>query len=162
MPQVVAVTETDFREFQLPIPGIWRKIVASEATPGLAANARDKTFPARTHVIGIIDPIAKPQVVYLKGDLLKQGLIKNEDLDIFLVAINNTVLGFKNTLGDRSLNIRLTPDKTLSDGTNKTTWDLRGKQIQGQISADLVPIALSDEYWFSWKHFHPDSHLIRV
>jgi hypothetical protein len=46
IPQVVKVTGKDFREFQLPIPGVWRKIVASEATPGLAAKDRDKTFPA--------------------------------------------------------------------------------------------------------------------
>ena len=38
IPQVVKVTGKDFREFQLPIPRLWRKIVASEATPGLAAN----------------------------------------------------------------------------------------------------------------------------
>lgn len=42
-----------------------------------------------------------------------------------------------------------------------TVWNIRGKHIKGEIRADLVPIALSDEYWFSWKKFHPDSKLIR-
>lgn len=162
IPQVVKVTEKDFREFQLPIPGIWRKIVVSEATPGLAAKDRDKTFPARTHVVGIIDPIAQPQVVYLKKELMKGGVTKNEELDVFLVAINNTVLGFKNSLDGRSLNITLNPDKTLSDVSSGTVWNIRGKHIRGKISSDLVSIALSDEYWFSWKKFHPDSKLIRV
>jgi hypothetical protein len=162
IPQVVKVTEKDFREFQLPIPGVWRKIVASEATPGLPAKDRDKTFPARTHVVGVIDQIAKPQVVYLKEELMKRGVIKNEELDVFLVAVNNTVLGFKNSLNGRSLNITLNPDKTLTDVSSGTVWNIRGKRIKGKIRSDLVSIALSDEYWFSWKKFHPGSKLIRV
>jgi hypothetical protein len=162
IPQVVQVTQKDFREFQLPIPGVWRKIVASEATPGLAAKDRDKTFPARTPVIGVIDPIAKPQVVYLKEELMRRGLTKNEELDVFLVGVNNTVLGFKNSLNGKSLNITLKPDKTLSDVSSGTVWDIRGKHIRGEIRSDLVSIALSDEYWFSWKKFHPGSKLIRA
>jgi hypothetical protein len=27
---------------------------------------------------------------------------------------------------------------------------------------DLTPRALSDEHWFSWKRFHPDTRLIRL
>jgi hypothetical protein len=136
--------------------------VASEATPGLAAKDRDKTFPARTHVVGIIDQVAKPQVVYLKEELMKRGVTKNEELDVFLVAVNNTVLGFNNSLHGRSLNITLNPDKTLSDVSSGTVWNIRGKHIKGEIRSNLEPIALSDEYWFSWKKFHPDSKLIRV
>lgn len=162
IPQVVKVTEKDFREFQLPIPGVWRKIVASEATPGLAAKDRDKTFPARTHVVGVIDQIAKPQVVYLKEELMKRGVIKNEELDVFLVAVRNTVNGFKGSLDGRSIHLTLTPDQTLSDISSGTVWDIRGKRINGEIETDLEPIALSDEYWFSWKRFHPTSKLIRL
>lgn len=111
-PQVVKVTEKDFREFQLPIPGVWRKIMASEATPGLAAKDRDNTFPARTHVIGVIDPLAKPQVMYLKEELMKKGIVKNEDLGFFLVAVNNNVVGFKSSLSAKSLDITLGTDNT--------------------------------------------------
>ena len=162
IPQVVKVTEKDFRAFQLPIPGIWRKIVESEATPGLAAKDRDKSFPARTRVVGVIDSLAKPQVVYLKEELMKQGIIKNEKLDIFLVAVNNSVVGFKGSLGDKSLDITLSADNTLTDVSSGTVWNIRGKLIKGEMKSDLKPIALSDEYWFSWKLFHSESKLIRV
>jgi hypothetical protein len=162
VPRVVTVTKKDFREFQLPIPGIWKKIVASEATPGLAARDRDKTFPARTHVVGVIDTIAQPQVVYLKEELIRQGVCKNEQLDIVLIAVDESVLGFKNSVNSRSLDITLNTDKTISDALSGTTWDIRGKWKHGELEADLVPVALSDEYWFSWKEFHPDSQLIRV
>lgn len=162
LPQVVDVTEHDFREFQLPIPGIWKKIMAGETTPGLPTKDRDSSFPARTHVIGVIDPIAKPQIVYLKKEVLKQGIVKNEDLNIFLVAVHNTVNGFNGRLGERSLRLRLTPEQRLSDSSTGTIWDLRGKQINGEIGADLEPVALTDEYWFSWRRFHPASELIRL
>jgi hypothetical protein len=161
-PQIVKVTEQDFRAFQLPIPGIWKKIMASEATPGLASKDRDKSFPSRTHVIGVIDPIAKPQIVYLKEELMKRGIFHNEALNIFLVSVRNTVNGFKGSLDGRSINLSLTPDQKLSDISSGTVWDIRGKYIGGEIASDLEPIALSDEYWFSWKKFHSDSKLIRV
>jgi len=162
LPQVVKVTEKDFKDFQLPVPGIWKKVLASDMTPGLAASKRDNTFPARTRVVGIIDKIAQPQVVYLKEELLKQGVVKNEALDVSLVAVNDTVVGFKSSLDGRSVEIALGTDGTLSDISSGTVWDIRGKYRKGEINADLIPIAISDEYWFSWKLFHPGSSLVRV
>lgn len=162
IPQVVEVTENDFREFQLPIPGVWRKIVESGATPGLAAKDRDKSLPARTRVVGVIDSIAKPQVVYLKEELIKKGIVKNEELGFFLVAVNDAVVGFKSFLSEKSLDIKISNDNTLIDMSSGTIWDIRGKFIKGKIRVDLEPIAISDEYWFSWKLFHPQSKLIRV
>ena len=74
MPAVAKVSEKDFKDFQLPIPGIWKKIIASESTPGMAAKNRDTSFPARTRVVGITDKLADPQVVYLKEEILKGGI----------------------------------------------------------------------------------------
>jgi hypothetical protein len=162
MPAVARVTARDFREFQLPIPGIWKKIIAGEVTPGLRSSDRDKSFPSRTHVIGVIDGIANPQVVYLKDELVKSGLVNNKELDIFFIAIGNAVNGFKNSVNGKSLNVTITNEKTLSDSLSGTVWDIRGKYISGEIKAPLVPIAISDEYWFSWKRFHPTSKLIRI
>ena len=162
LPLVAAVTERDFREFQLPIPGIWKKIVAGETTPGLRARDRDKSFPARTHVVGITDEIAAPQPVYLKEEILAHGIVRNDELDFFLVAVSDTVNGFKNSLSGKSLHVSLHTNKTLSDQGSGTVWNLRGKYLSGAIAADLEPIAVSDEYWFSWKRFHPHSTLIRV
>ena len=160
LPQVVKVKEQDFREFQLPIPGIWKKIMAGEVTPGLPARDRDKSFPARTHVIGVIDSIAKPQIFYLKEELIKRGIVKNKEMDIFLIAVGNTVNGFKGSLNGRSLNLTIVSDHILSDIPSGTVWDIRGKRMDGEIMSDLEPIAISDEYWFSWKKFHPMSKFI--
>lgn len=162
LPQVVQVSEEDLREFQLPVPGVWKKIMASEATPGLPSRRRDKSFPARTHVVGIIDPVARPQVAYLKHELLQKGVVRNEALNVFLVALGDTVNAFKGSVAEQRIDLTLNTDGTLLDTLSRTAWDVRGKYRSGAIQADLEPVAVSDEYWFSWKTFHPHSQLVRL
>ena len=162
LPQVCRVTANDFREFQLPLPGVWRKIMASEVTPGLPSRNRDKSFPARTHVIGVIDPIARPQVAYIKSELIQQGVVKNEALNAVFVARGDTVNAFKGSVAGRLIDLATNTDGTLSDIHSGTVWDNRGKYKSGLIKSDLEMLAISDEYWFSWKAFHPRSQLIRL
>lgn len=160
LPLVAKVTEKDFRDFELPIPGIWKKIVATEATPGLPNKKRDKTFPARTHVIGIYDPSIAEEVVYLKDQVLEQKIMLNEELDFFLIGLNNTVNGFKLVFNNKQLAVKIN-DNFLVDEKSDMVWDLRGKYISGTINEDLTPILISDEYWFSWIKFHPNSKLMK-
>ena len=162
VPRVCQVTQADFREFKLPIPGVWRRIMASEATPGLSSRLRDKSFPARTHVIGVIDRIANPQVVYLKSELMKNGVVKNGTLNFFLVALGDAVNAFKGDVAGRPVQLTALTEGALADAHSGTVWDVRGKYQSGSIKSDLEKVAISDEYWFSWKFFHPDSRLIRI
>ena len=159
--QVVHVTEQDFKEFQLPIPGIWKKIIASENTPGLSEKNRDRSFPSRTRVIGIIDNSVKERIVYLKKEVMAKKIVINEEYDFFLIGINNTVNAFKNRLNNTKLNISIEANEII-DLDSKTTWDIRGKYLSGSLNKNLEPIAMSDEYWFSWKKFHEGSKLIRL
>ncbi|WP_156860109.1 DUF3179 domain-containing (seleno)protein [Myroides odoratimimus] len=39
-------------------------------------------------------------------------------------------------------------------------WDLNGKYQSGDDKQDLELIRVSDEYWFSWKRFHPNTQII--
>lgn len=160
MPEVARVTENDLREFQLPIPGIWSLIVASEATPGLSARNRDHTLPARTRIIGVLDPLSAPPRAWLKSELMERGVVEIKP-DITLVAVDNVVNAFKNQIDGHSLQLVLTPDHRLTDESTATNWDLRGNVLEGN-QPDLTPVALSDEYWFSWKHFHRNTTLIRL
>jgi hypothetical protein len=161
LPQVCQVTHDDFREFQLPIPGVWRKIMASEATPGLPSRYRDKSFPARTRVVGIIDPSANPQVAYLKHELTQRGVVKNDALNVFLVALGDVVNAFNSNVDGKSIQLKI-HSGGLADTFTGTLWDTRGKYQSGLIRSDLEKLAISDEYWFSWKAFHPGSKLIRL
>jgi hypothetical protein len=150
LPQVCQVSADDFSEFQLPVPGVWRKIMASEATPGLPAKNRDKSFPARTHVIGVLDPTVKPQVVYLKREVLRQGIVVIEASNVILVGLGDAVNAFKGSVLSRPVQLNLNnDDSSLSDTASGTVWDVRGKYQTGAIKADLEMVAISDEYWFS-------------
>ena len=159
-PQIAHVTKKDFRDFQLPIPGIWKKIIATESTPGLTAKNKDKTFPARTRVIGIIDEESE-KLVFLRKEVLSKKLIINEENNFFLVGSGKTVNGFRLIYDESKLDI-IIEGKQILDKTSGSKWNLLGKYISGDIKYDLKPVAISDEYWFSWKRFHGDSQLLHV
>ena len=93
IPQVAIVTKNDLRPFKLPMPGVWKKVMSSELTPGL--SSKDKTFPSKTHIVGITDTSIDEPVFYLKSELLQQRIVKNKKLNFTLISIGNTVNGFK-------------------------------------------------------------------
>jgi hypothetical protein len=161
IPKVVKVTEKDLKEFKLPIPGVWKKIMASESTPGLAAKNRDKSFPARTRVIGIFDPYLKETICYLKKEVKSKKIVIDKEKGYVLVAASKSVNAFKSKLGDIALDLSLEENKII-DTNSGTHWDLRGTFIKGDLKQDLQALAISDEYWFSWIKFRPDSKLIRL
>lgn len=162
LPQVVDVTEKDLRPFELPIHGIWRRIVASQATPGMRRRDRDRSVPARTRVVGILQPTVHPTPAYLKDELLNHRVVKNEQSGCYLVAVNDTVNGFQARVDGHDVVLALSDDLLLHDRKSGTVWDLRGHRVRGDLHANLAPIAISDEYWFSWKFFHPDTQLIHI
>jgi hypothetical protein len=162
MPQVPHVTEDDFRPFTLPIPGAWEKLTNGDRTPGLSAAKRDKSFPARTSVIGITDPSFTPQIVYLKDEVLKHGVVRNEARDVILVAQDQAVNAFKGTAGGAQIDLVFGEGNDLRDQATGTIWDVRGKFKKGPIQSNQEMLMTSDEYWYSWKLFHPRSELIRL
>ncbi|MCF6364574.1 MAG: DUF3179 domain-containing protein [Bacteroidales bacterium] len=160
VPKIAVITENDLRSFKLPIPGVWKKVMSTELTPGL--SNKDKTFPSKMHVIGIIDASVNPKVVYLKSEVLSQKVLRNDDLCFTLISTGKTVNGFKNKVGTHEIYLSLKDRQTITDSKSETTWDLTGKYIGGIVNSNLEPLAISDEYWFSWKNFHPESNLIRI
>lgn len=155
LPAVVAFTQKDLRAFELPIPGVWRRIVASEVTPGLPAARRDQTHPARTRVVGLLQ--APRDGFYLKDELMKREVFMDREQGVLFVAAQGTVNAF--ALDDRLLAVRLEGGATLRDDGTGRAWDLRGHPLDGDHNA-LAPVSISDEYWFSWKLFHPSSPLL--
>ncbi len=160
MPLVARVTDHDLRAFELPVPGVWKRIMNSEATPGLSAQHRDRTLPARTRVIGLLEEGSGKSRVWIKSELLAQGLIEVEP-DIILVAVDGMVNGFRSNESGKALSLTLSPEQQLCDDEGKRRWDLRGKALVDGLP-DLTPVPISDEYWFSWKRFHPETVLLRL
>ncbi len=155
LPQAALITKNDLRPFKLPMPGVWKKVMSSELTPGL--SNKDTTFSSKTLVIGIVDTSISEEVFYLKEEILKKGIIKNEKLDLTLVSIGTTIIGFK------TINFELAIENNqLVDKLSKTNWDFSGKHLGGSIKKNLEKIVLTDEYWFSWRKFHSKSKLLRI
>ncbi len=154
-PKVVIVNKNDLKPFKLPMPGVWQKVMSSERTPGL--SHKDKTFPSKTQVIGITDASIE-SVFYLKSEILAHKIVKNTSLNFTLLSIENNVIGFKTP----DLNLIAKNALIIEDTKTKTHWDITGKYLNGIIKKDLEKITISDEYWFAWKKFHPNSKLIRL
>ncbi|MCF6357075.1 MAG: DUF3179 domain-containing protein [Draconibacterium sp.] len=155
-PQVAIINENDLRPFKLPMPGVWKKVMSSELTPGL--SNKDKTFTSKTDVVGITDTAISEPVFYLKSEVLQQTVVKNEKLNFTLISIGNTVNGFRT----KNIILRLKNNQVIEDTITKTNWDITGRHIDGTIKNNLETIAISNEYWFSWKKFHPKSKLLRL
>ena len=155
-PQVAIINKNDLRPFKLPMPGVWKKVMSSELTPGL--SNKDKTFPSKTHIIGITDTTINDAVFYLKSEVLREGIVNNEASNFTLISMGNSVNGFKT----KDIILSLKNNQILEDTISKSCWDIRGKYLHGTIKNDLNQIFISDEYWFSWKKFHPKSKLLRA
>ena len=154
VPPFARFSERDLRPFELPVPGVWRKIMASEVTPGVATARHDRRLPARTRVIGVLEP-GLPPVAVKRDDARAAGVVALTDLDIVLISSGGGVNGF------HAEGQILTLDGTeIVAPARGARWTLRGKAL-GQ-GPDLRPVALSDEYWFSWTLFHPGARLRAV
>lgn len=76
-----------------------------------------------------------------------------------MIAHSGTVNGYKDVVNGQHV-IILKENNKLIDQLSETHWNMFGKYLSGSIQADLDPIAVSDEYWFSWKKFHEDTEVI--
>lgn len=161
VPHVVSVTPHDLRPFQLPIPGIWGRILASEATPGLHSSHRDEKFPARTRVVGVTDSAVPRRSAYLKSDIEARQIYQDPEAGIVLICRGDVVNAFHDTVDGHPVTLAF--DGThLVDRDSQSRWDLLGRHRSGPINSSLDPVATSDEYWFSWSYFHPEVPVQRL
>lgn len=158
MPRFAAFTERDLRPFELPIPGVWRHIVAGEVTPGLSGAKRDRQLPARTHVVGIIEP-GLPPIAVKRDEARARGVTVLKNLGVAFISGGGGVNAFSTSLGDVQLDLKLTDNLQIRDQASGSIWTLRGKPVSGPLAENLTPVAVSDEYWFSFKLFHPAATL---
>ncbi len=141
---------------------MWRQIVASEATPGLPSKLRDKSFPARTHVIGIIDPGAKHSVAYLKREMAKKGVVRNEALNVFLVSRGDSVNAFRGSIGRNPLNLSMSLEGALYDATAEPCGICLAGTNAGRSSLSWKRLRSPMSIGFHGKPFIHISELIRT
>lgn len=161
-PRTAVVTQRDLREFKLPlpIPGLWKKLMASDKTPGLFEASKDRRYPARTRVLGFV--VDGKAYVVLKNEVAEKGILPLPEQHIVLVTTGESVNGFEDTIDGKPIELRQYADGNLEDKNSGTRWDPRGKYREGTIKSDLQYRAVSDEYWFSWMKWHPGAELVRL
>ncbi len=152
-PRVVAVTDRDLRAFELPVPGVWRRLLRSETTPGLRRAHHDTTMKARTRVVGL--PGAG--VAVRKDDVLRAGVLRLPEHDVALVAAGSTVTAFRLPPGGT---LNRSADGTLTDPATGARWDPLGRPLDDGARLAVAPA--SDEYWFSWASFHPGTTVVGI
>lgn len=65
---------------------------------------------------------------------------------------------YNSTLGGRQLHFTFTPTDQLTDKETASTWDWNGNCVAGpQKGQHLDKIQAYQEYWRSWKQFHPNT-----
>jgi hypothetical protein len=85
----------------------------------------------------------------LKRKKLIQDVIQNQPIIILVSDQNRNLAGFKRIKVEQHFEMK---GDTLSDGIN--TYDLNGHSYQTGVQA-LSRIAVYQEYWHSWRTFHP-------
>ena len=145
------------RDFELPIKSLWKKILNSEFVPGIRKSSKDSRLPARERIISIVDN--KLNYAIVKKELIEKR--KFEDKNISLFVLNESIIGFYRKLAGKTLSLQMKNDKIIDSGS-KTIWDLRGIYLKGTVKKNLMPVPLSDEYWYAWIKFHPNGKLITM
>ena len=158
VPKFARFTQKDLRPFELPIPGLWKRITASDVTPGFSVARHDKKVPARTFVTGIREKGLPPNAIRSE-DVRKHGIVTFKSAPVALVSLGGGVNAFSTETPLGIADFELTADGQIYDRASKSVWTLRGKAVSGPNFDELTPIAVSDEYWFSWKKFHPEAVL---
>jgi len=76
-----------------------------------------------------------------------------------LIAIEDDSLtyhAFKSTVNGKELHFKLDTAGTLTDQETASVWDWDGLSTSGALKgSQLSKIQAYQEYWHSWKHFHP-------
>jgi hypothetical protein len=162
LPQIAHVTMRDLKPMDFPVPGTFNRLMNGDHTLGLPRSRRDNTFPPRTRVVGILEPSGREPKVYLRNELLERRVVKDEEGGYYLVAVNGAVNGFRAEVDGRDTKLVLDDDLLLRDLTGGAVWNLLGRRVGGQPASDLTPLPVSDEFWFSWKLYHPDTRLVRL
>ncbi|MCH8904707.1 MAG: DUF3179 domain-containing protein, partial [Bacteroidetes bacterium] len=119
------------------------------------------TFERKSWVIGI--KIGDKAKAYDWADLIHQLVINDtfENTKIVIVLEEDTFSYhvWNARVGHNNLSFRLdTTNYKLYDMSTGSEWNMSGRCISGELQdQQLRTILAHQEYWFSWKTFHPNT-----
>lgn len=84
--------------------------------------------------------------------------VNNTPLFVAIEDDSNTFHAFNSTVNGKALHFLLDDSGTLTDQETSSVWDWDGLSTSGALKgSQLNKIQGYQEYWHSWKHFHPNT-----
>jgi hypothetical protein len=122
------------------------------------------TLIRKSWVLGVI--INGQPKAYDWRKLFKKRLVNdNVNQKPLLVAIESDSLtyhAFNSTINGKVLHFKLDSVGVLKDNETASVWDWDGLATSGSLKGcRLDKIQAYQEYWHSWKHFHPNTLFVR-
>jgi hypothetical protein len=103
--------------------------------------------------------IAYPFPLLVKKQLINDVAGKTA----FVITIESdslTTHAWKSTVGNSTLEFIASPGNTIQDVQSHSIWNMTGLCVEGLYKGNqLTGIQHYNEYWRSWKQFHPDTSL---
>jgi len=132
----------------------------------LQAVDKDKTLKnkdtliRKSWVLGLI--VNGQAKAYDWRRLFKKRFV-NDDVQkttVLLTMENDSLTyhAFNTTLNGKTLHFKLDASGNLTDKETASVWDMDGLSTAGSLKgSQLSTIQSYQEYWHSWKHFHPNT-----
>ncbi|MEP6796384.1 MAG: DUF3179 domain-containing (seleno)protein [Saprospiraceae bacterium] len=121
--------------------------------PGKLTRRDTLYWQPKSWVAGLtVDNVSK---AYDWNELIKNQIINDQisaqPIVVFLADDHKSLFAYKRNAVDQKFSIR---NDTLSDGA--VQYNLSGHPYQDSIK-NLEPLQIYQEYWHSWKQFHPET-----
>jgi Protein of unknown function (DUF3179) len=122
------------------------------------------TLIRKSWVLGVI--VNGQPKAYDWRKLSKKRFINDQvDRKLLLVAIEDDSLtyhAFNSTINGKALHFKLDTTGMLTDQETASVWDWNGLATSGSLKgSQLDKIQAYQEYWHSWKHFHPNTLFLK-
>ena len=122
-------------------------------------ESADRIFP-RNWVVGI--EVNNEAKAYLWSDLVKErsinDIVNNTPIVLALESDTLSFHSWNRSVNGKTLNFSLDSANNLLDAETKSNWNWKGECIEGELKGQkLQAIIASQEYYNSWKTFHPSS-----
>jgi hypothetical protein len=122
------------------------------------------TLIRKSWVLGVI--VNGQPKAYDWRKLSKKRFINDQvDRKPLLVAIEDDSLtyhAFNSTINGKALHFKLDTTGMLTDQETASVWDWNGLATSGSLKgSQLDKIQAYQEYWHSWKHFHPNTLFLK-
>lgn len=76
----------------------------------------------------------------------------------FVAVLENDDQSFHVLQRDKKMKFYLDQNDMLTDNQTQSIWNLNGLAIEGELTGtQLTPLQAYQEFWHSWKYFHPDT-----